>query len=214
MRRTKEEAEETKQAILVAARTLFIKEGFSGTTLDDVAHLAGFTRGAVHWHFHNKLGILLAIREIEHSPVQQLIEDLSTDNSLDPLDSMLAVTTQFILDMNRDPDKKKLFQVIVQAMHNEKLDPDFVRKKQLDVQLRSLVQDILILAEKRAPLAGPWQPKTAALAFHCAINGVINDWLYDAASFDLIDDALVMITTFINSLRGKEASAGSGAKVI
>jgi len=214
MRRTKEEAEETKQAILVAARTLFIKEGFNGTTLDDVAHLAGFTRGAVHWHFHNKLGILLAIREIEHSPIQQLIEDLSTDSTLDPLDSMLAVTTQFILDMKRDPNKKKLFHVIVQAIHNEKLDPDFVRKKKFDEQLRNLVQDILILAEKRSPLASPWQPKTAALAFQCMINGVINDWLYDAASFNLVDDALVMITTFINSLRGKEAPACSSRKTI
>lgn len=201
MRRTKEEAEETKQAILSASKVLFIKEGFSGTTLDDIAHLAGFTRGAVHWHFQNKLGLLVALMEIEHSPIQQLVEKLSADSSLDPLDSMLDITTHFLLGMAQDPDRKKLLQVLLQAMHNEKLDPDFMRKKHLDVQLRTRVNSILVLAKNRGLLASPWKPETASLAFYAIINGVINDWLYDAASFDLIGDALVMIESFITALR-------------
>ena len=57
MRRTKEEAENTRTAILTAAELLFLKKGVSHTSLEQIARQAGVTRGAVYWHFQNKAQI-------------------------------------------------------------------------------------------------------------------------------------------------------------
>ena len=54
MRRTKSEAEQTRNSILDAALTLFDEQGYTQTTLSSVARQAGVTRGAIYWHFENK----------------------------------------------------------------------------------------------------------------------------------------------------------------
>jgi TetR/AcrR family acrAB operon transcriptional repressor len=61
MRKTKEEAEITKQKIMDAALRLFKNKGFDATRLQDIAKAAGMTRGAIYWHFKNKLDILTTL---------------------------------------------------------------------------------------------------------------------------------------------------------
>ncbi|TIC84674.1 TetR family transcriptional regulator [Crenobacter intestini] len=53
-RKTKEEAEQTRQGILDAATEVFWAKGVNRTTLSDIASAAGVTRGAIYWHFAGK----------------------------------------------------------------------------------------------------------------------------------------------------------------
>jgi TetR/AcrR family acrAB operon transcriptional repressor len=48
MRRTKEDAEQTRQDLLDAALTIFSKKGYTATRLEDIAKVAGVTRGAIY----------------------------------------------------------------------------------------------------------------------------------------------------------------------
>ena len=61
MRKTKEEAEITKQKIMDAALQLFKNKGFDATRLQDIAKVTGMTRGAIYWHFKNKQDILATL---------------------------------------------------------------------------------------------------------------------------------------------------------
>lgn len=61
MRRTKEEAAITRENILNAAEELFAAQGFDRASLDRIAERAGVKRGAVHFHFKNKLGVLIGL---------------------------------------------------------------------------------------------------------------------------------------------------------
>ena len=54
VRRTKEEAQETRNSILDAAERVFFEKGVSRTSLADIAQAAGVTRGAIYWHFAHK----------------------------------------------------------------------------------------------------------------------------------------------------------------
>ena len=60
-RRTKEEAEQTRNAVLTAASQVFLERGVARATLEEVAQAAGVTRGAVYWHFRDKVDLFLAI---------------------------------------------------------------------------------------------------------------------------------------------------------
>ena len=54
MRKTKEEAQQTRCNLLAAALTVFYHRGVAHTSLDEIAKAAGVTRGALYWHFKNK----------------------------------------------------------------------------------------------------------------------------------------------------------------
>jgi AcrR family transcriptional regulator len=53
--------EETRSALLAAAATVFARKGYSGASLEEIAAIAGFTRGAVHHHFDSKEELFLAV---------------------------------------------------------------------------------------------------------------------------------------------------------
>lgn len=58
MKKTKEEALLTKKIIVSKAVKLFKQKGFIATTLEEIAVEANVTRGAIYWHFKDKLDIV------------------------------------------------------------------------------------------------------------------------------------------------------------
>lgn len=60
-RKTKEDTEQTRQAILDSALQTFYEKGFSRTTFDEIAKRINLTKGAVYWHFKNKADVIAAI---------------------------------------------------------------------------------------------------------------------------------------------------------
>src|SRR5438128_5855960 len=51
----------TRQHLLEAAAIVFARNGFHGSTLDEVAATAGFTKGAVYSNFKSKDDLFLAL---------------------------------------------------------------------------------------------------------------------------------------------------------
>jgi AcrR family transcriptional regulator len=62
-RKTKEESEETRKAILLAALDVLSEKGYLRTTFVDIARRIGMSKGAVYWHFKNKQALLAALME-------------------------------------------------------------------------------------------------------------------------------------------------------
>src|ERR1035438_3365086 len=51
----------TREHLLAAAAEVFAERGFHGASLDEVAAVAGFTKGAVYSNFKNKEDLFLAL---------------------------------------------------------------------------------------------------------------------------------------------------------
>ena len=75
-RRTKQDAEETREHILDAAEQCFRDSGIYRTTLQMIAIKAGCTRGAIYWHFREKNDLFKQV--IERTPLLLFteVEDL------------------------------------------------------------------------------------------------------------------------------------------
>jgi len=58
-----ESKQQTRAAVLTAAREVFARDGFHGATLERVAAEAGFTKGAVYSAFDSKADLFLAVYE-------------------------------------------------------------------------------------------------------------------------------------------------------
>nr|WP_218620272.1 TetR/AcrR family transcriptional regulator [Mycolicibacterium hippocampi] len=55
--------EHTRSLLLDAAQEVFAKQGFGGAALEDIAEVAGYTRGAIYSHFGTKEDLFLAVIE-------------------------------------------------------------------------------------------------------------------------------------------------------
>lgn len=55
--------EHTRSLLLDAAEDVFAEKGFTPATLDDIAHAAGYTKGAIYKHFATKEDLFLAVSD-------------------------------------------------------------------------------------------------------------------------------------------------------
>ncbi|OBX33695.1 HTH-type transcriptional repressor BepR [Halomonas elongata] len=74
-RRTKAEAEATREALLDAAEEVFFEKGVACTSLEQIARHAGMTRGAVYWHFRNKADLFRAMLDRVRMPFEELVAE-------------------------------------------------------------------------------------------------------------------------------------------
>lgn len=75
-RRTKAEAEQTREQILDAAEAVFLDRGVARASLEEIAQAAGVTRGAVYWHFRNKADVFDAMYCRVHLPMEDLFNQV------------------------------------------------------------------------------------------------------------------------------------------
>lgn len=81
MRRTKEEALETRKAILKTALNCFSKRGYALTTFTDIAKRIKLSKGAVFWHFKTKEDLLAEL----------ILQECQTYDPLKKLDDAMTV---------------------------------------------------------------------------------------------------------------------------
>lgn len=69
------QTEETRRALLDAARALFTDKGYAETSTEDIVQRAGVTRGALYHHFRDKQDLFRALyEEVEKETMQNVAE--------------------------------------------------------------------------------------------------------------------------------------------
>src|SRR5687768_18585123 len=86
VRRSKEDALATRQQLLDAAEHVFLAQGVSGTSLNDIAVAAGTTRGAIYWHFKDKADLFNAMMARVTLPLEAAFQESGAGE--DPLPGM------------------------------------------------------------------------------------------------------------------------------
>ena len=90
--------EQTRARILTAARELLIaSDGFSGFSIDAVAHKADVARMTVYHQFGSKIGLLEALSDslAAHGGMEQLANAFRQPDALDALDEYITVFSRF-----------------------------------------------------------------------------------------------------------------------
>ena len=90
--------EQTRARILTAARELLIaSDGFSGFSIDAVAHKADVARMTVYHQFGSKIGLLEALSDslAAHGGMEQLANAFRKPDALDALDEYITVFSRF-----------------------------------------------------------------------------------------------------------------------
>src|ERR1051326_2075264 len=74
VRKTKEEAAATRQALLDAALIVFSQKGYAAACLEEIGEHAGVSRGAIYWHFHSKAELYNTLVEETSAQTEGVIQ--------------------------------------------------------------------------------------------------------------------------------------------
>lgn len=133
-RLTREQSkDQTRERLIEAARTMFIKKGYVATSVEDIASAAGYTRGAFYSNFEGKSELLIELLRRDHDRMHADFQSIMDDGGTQA--EMEARAVAYYSRMFRDDDcfplwvEAKLlagrdakFRVRFNAFRNEKLD--------------------------------------------------------------------------------------------
>ena len=97
---------ETRELLMRAAKTIFIRDGYEGADLNDIAELAGRTKGAIYGHFKSKEEIFLALMTNDRIEYRERLQKLISDD----VHRNVALMRQFVIDLAED-DQWALLQL-------------------------------------------------------------------------------------------------------
>jgi AcrR family transcriptional regulator len=119
--------EERRKQILDVALKLCARKGFSGTTLDDVAHQAGISRALVIEHFGSKKGLYRALSEaVGHA--HRLDEDAEVERRMEEKDDygVFRACAEHVFENNlRNAKASNLRLTIFSMLENPELFQQF-----------------------------------------------------------------------------------------
>jgi TetR/AcrR family transcriptional regulator, repressor of the mexAB-oprM multidrug resistance operon len=201
MRRTKEEAEKTRSAILDAAEALFLEKGVAHTSLEHIARHAGVTRGAVYWHFENKAHLFHEMLSQVRLPPEQLSERLHDKDASDPLRTLHELCIDAIEGLARDEQKRRIFTILLRRC-------EFTAElREAEERHEAFINLFIQLCEQqfaepavRQRLQPGISPRLAARAVHALVVGLFHDWLRDPNLFDPLNDTAPMVDACFRGL--------------
>jgi TetR/AcrR family acrAB operon transcriptional repressor len=202
VRRTKEEAQETRSQILEAAEKAFFERGVARTTLADIATLAGVTRGAIYWHFSNKADLVQAMLDTLQEPLDEMAKASESEDELDPLGCMRKLLIHLFHQVALDPKTRRINEILFHKCEftDEMCD---LRQQRREVSLECNVRIALALtnAVNRGQLPENLDTARAAIAIHAYIDGTLYQWLLAPDSFELHTEAERLVDTGLDMLR-------------
>jgi AcrR family transcriptional regulator len=203
-RSTKTEAEKTRARILDAAEKLFYVKGVSRTSLEQIATAAGVTRGAVYWHFTDKLALCEAMMCRVFLPHEDMLEKLAAQVSATPLDDLKKACLHSLQMMARDKRRRNVVSILtLRCEYVEDMQGVMERRNECKNRMLILSEKLFARARALKMLASPWTPRKAAVALQALMAGLISGGLEHRQAFDFATAGVTCVETFFTSLRKK-----------
>ena len=200
-RRTKAEAQATRDHLLDTAEHVFLRHGVSRTSLNDIAQAAGVTRGAIYWHFTDKADLFNAMMERVTLPMEQSVERASDPSQGDPLAQVRRSVVDALRRTATEPQVQRVFEI---ATHKVEYIDELsgVRERHLAVRNTCLsqVQRCLVRARQEGRVTRRMSARSMAIGLHALIDGLIQNWMLDPRAFDLVQVGKQVLDAYLAGL--------------
>ena len=169
-RLTREQSkDQTRERLLDAAQTIFMKKGFVAASVEDIAAAAGYTRGAFYSNFSSKAELLLEVLKRDHDTIMQRLSTIFEDGEASRAD-MEARVLQYYSECYQN---NACFLLWVEAKLHASRDAKFRASfNALMRELRQTTTDYIRAFSERVgtPLTMP--PEQMALGLIALCDGV------------------------------------------
>lgn len=214
-RRTRAEAEATREAILDAAELEFLERGVSRTALAHIADRAGVTRGAIYWHFKDKAALFAAMLERVRLPFAELADryrrDISSD---DPLGLLREICRLALAKLDESETYRNVYSILLnRCEYAGEVNPAFAKQTAIDEENLCRVEEDFRQARSLGQLAPQIDPRLATLTLYSLMQGIYLSWLRDPGRFAIRADGYAMLDLFFHSLRAPASATAGHARV-
>lgn len=194
VRRTKEEAINTRDRIIEAAGKAFYNRGVARTTLEDIAIIAGVTRGAVYWHFNNKADLVKIFLDQASGPLCDFSVGGEKDGQINPLGSLRKSLVDFFILVATDSETKRINEIILYKCElGDESGALRDRLRATNAERGMRIAETLQDAVNRGHLSSDLDVSRAAMLLQAYIIGVLRIWLLTPDSLSLHDEAARMV---------------------
>jgi len=185
LKRTKAEAELTRQTIIEAGLILFSEQGVTQTSLVEIATRAGVSRGAVYWHFDNKWEIFDAILSRYSSRIDELAGAGQEESESDPLGRLSELLHFIFCNVATREDFRNIFKIFLRErfMRESKQVPPRIREfidKAMADKIKTLEN-----AKRKRQLPSDLDTLAGSNMIHIMLEGIVSSWLQEPDAYDL-----------------------------
>lgn len=201
-RRSKEEAEQTRELLLDAAEEVFLEVGVSDASLETIAKRAGVTRGALYWHFKNKMDLFDAMHARVKLPMDALYDAALTMD--DPMSGLKDLCLTCLTRLTSDERARRVSTILIfhsgqAAAANETT----AHLHQTGQEFTEKFRKVFAIAQKQGQLKKEVTPEVAAHSLHAYLYGLHANYLRAPGLLPLDAIAGNLMDVFFESIRAK-----------
>lgn len=155
--------DESTTALKDAAVRLFASRGYANTSLEDVATMAGFTKGAVYYYFRSKENLLLSVlQDIEERSIDKTVAAVRSRNGT-VLEKMIDFSVLHGRWAAESPDDLAILMLV--SIESAKAKGR-IRKRVLSfyAKMEALLTDLIEQGKARGELSGSFATQEAVMA--------------------------------------------------
>lgn len=200
-RRTKEDADATRNALLDAAEQVFYEKGVARATLADIALVAGASRGAIYWHFKDKVDLFNAMVERVTLPLEDACNSERLLSLESPLERLQLVIGELLEIIETNERARRVLEIAIYRVEYV-TELSAVRERHLAVHLKlqELMAQDLQCAALQIGRVLPVDVLTAARGLHAIFDGLLHSWLLLPASFQLTQVGNALVKVYLRGL--------------
>ena len=200
MRKTKEEALKTRSKVLKSAMKVFLAKGYSQTSLADIAETAGYTRGAVYWHFEDKSEILeILVSKFHERFLFKQAEILPS--ALDPLQKVTEVININFLELYRNKEFRDFIELTWFKTEIDQHAGLLQGKVAITKIFNDTLTQLFYEAARQGILKKDIEPEIAALSVTSLINGIYRGYFVMPDQLQTEQVGKSIIENYLNQIR-------------
>lgn len=202
MKRTKAQAQETREQLLLAALDVFDRRGVARTSLQEIAQEAGLTRGALYWHFKNKEDLFDALfLRIFHDVSQRLDDDIR-NNAPDMLASLRQALVNMFERLQHNALHRKFSHILhLKCEHTQENAGIVDIMNRYHLMWQEQTESALRLCVRQGALPSDLDLAFATTWLKSAVVGLLQLWLVKPERMDLSATAPRVIDVALGALQ-------------
>ncbi len=163
------------EAVLTAARNLFVVQGYEYTSMAQIAKAAGLTKGAIYFYFKDKAELLnRLLEEAESVAFGPIIEAIESSNA--SATDQLIIFVNSVARLGIDHRDHMLLPVLMAVELSNGASPAARKVRTMYSQWTSMLESLICRGQVTGEFRTSLDPATTAITLVALVDGLLLQW--------------------------------------
>lgn len=192
--------------ILEAACKVFAEMGFHQSTISQIAKEAGVADGTIYLYFKNKNDILVQFYEYKTKQVFDRFRE-SVDQADTAVEKLRNLIRTHLNEFQKDPNMAMVYQA--EVYQQRRLAKDSI--KEMSKMYRDIITELIERGQEEGSMRRNLYIGLVKRLVNGAVDEVINAWIHQGCSYDLVSMADPLVELFIQGIGNTDENAGAAS---